>query len=85
MIVPFFLGYGISGTMFDNLMLQDGTFASTNRTSFAVFVGTSMAITAFPVLARILKESGLIYTTPGMMALGAAAINDAVAWCLLVS
>eukprot|EP01034_Spumella_vulgaris_P021266 gene21266-27289_t len=43
-----------------------------------------MSITAFPVLARILKENGLIYTKAGSMAMGAAALNDAVAWCLLI-
>jgi len=43
-----------------------------------------MAITAFPVLARILKEGGLIYSRPGALVMGAAALNDAVAWCLLI-
>jgi hypothetical protein len=36
----------------------------------------------FPVLARILKESGLIYTKAGATAMGAAAIGDAIAWCV---
>lgn len=49
-----------------------------------MFIGTAMCITAFPVLARILKEGGLIYTKSGSMAMGAAALNDAAAWCLLV-
>lgn len=43
-----------------------------------------MSITAFPVLARLLKEGGLIYTKPGALVMGAAAINDAIAWCLLI-
>eukprot|EP01034_Spumella_vulgaris_P009371 gene9371-11895_t len=47
-------------------------------------MGTAMSITAFPVLARMLKEGGLIYTRPGALAMGAAAIDDATAWCLLI-
>eukprot|EP01035_Chromulina_nebulosa_P023072 gene23072-29896_t len=35
-------------------------------------------------LARILKESGLIYSRAGALTMGAAALNDAVAWCLLI-
>jgi Kef-type K+ transport system membrane component KefB len=42
-----------------------------------------VAITAFPVLARLLKEGGFIYSRPGSMALGAAAVDDAIAWTLL--
>lgn len=42
-----------------------------------------MSITAFPVLARMLKENGLIYTYPGSICMGAAALDDFVAWCLL--
>ena len=49
-----------------------------------MFIGTALSITAFPVLARILKETGLIYTRPGALVMTAAAINDAIAWCLLV-
>jgi Kef-type K+ transport system membrane component KefB len=52
-------------------------------TSFALFLGVSMAITAFPVLARILSDRGLQRTQMGIVALTCAAINDAVAWCLL--
>eukprot|EP01034_Spumella_vulgaris_P030779 gene30779-38043_t len=47
-------------------------------------MGTAMSITAFPVLARLLKEGGLIYTRPGALAMGAAAFDDATAWCLLI-
>ena len=42
-----------------------------------------MSITAFPVLARILGDRGLQRTPMGMLALTCAAINDAIAWCLL--
>lgn len=81
--VPFCLGIAISRTMFDTLQGDDPDFQDVDFTSFFVFIGVAMSITAFPVLARLLKEGGLIYTNPGAMAMGAAAIDDTMAWCLL--
>lgn len=52
-------------------------------TSFALFVGVAMSITAFPVLARILTDRGLSQTKLGGIALAAAAADDLTAWCLL--
>ena len=40
-------------------------------------------LTAFPVLARILSERGLLTTRSGALALTCAAVNDVSAWCLL--
>jgi Kef-type K+ transport system membrane component KefB len=51
--------------------------------TFALFIGTAMAVTAFPVLARILSDSGLGKTELGTTALACAAVADAGAWCLL--
>ena len=48
-----------------------------------LFLGAAIAITAFPVLARIIQERGLAGTTIATLALSAAAIGDAVAWCVL--
>ncbi|MGH2538203.1 MAG: cation:proton antiporter [Candidatus Promineifilaceae bacterium] len=50
---------------------------------FALFVGTAMSITAFPVLARILADRGLVRTPLGALALAAAAIGDVSGWSLL--
>lgn len=50
---------------------------------FALFLGASMAVTAFPVLARILTERGLLHTRVGTMAIASAAVDDVAAWCLL--
>ena len=52
-------------------------------TSFALFIAAAMAITAFPVLARILTDRGLDKTDLGGLALGCAAADDVTAWCLL--
>jgi len=50
---------------------------------FALFVGTAMSVTAFPVLARILAESRLLGTRIGTLAIACAAIDDVAAWSLL--
>lgn len=50
---------------------------------FGLFLGTALAVTALPVLARILASRNLIGTSFGTLALGCAAANDLIAWCLL--
>ena len=52
--------------------------------SFAIFVGIAMSITAFPVLARILSERKLLATNVGQIALSSAAVDDVIAWVLLL-
>lgn len=61
------------------------TFAPANTpfVAYALFMGIAMSITAFPVLARILKERKITKTPIGSMALICAAINDVSAWCIL--
>jgi len=54
-----------------------------NLVSFILLVGTAMAVTAFPVLARLLAEKDMLGTRVGMLALTCAAIDDVIAWCLL--
>jgi Kef-type K+ transport system membrane component KefB len=55
----------------------------THVSTFALFIGTAMAATAFPVLARILTDRGLHRTRIGGIALASAAIADVLAWTLL--
>jgi Kef-type K+ transport system membrane component KefB len=50
---------------------------------FALFLGVAMSITAFPVLVRILQESGMDRTRVGALTLTCAAVDDVTAWCLL--
>jgi len=50
---------------------------------FALFMGTAMSITAFPVLARILEERNLLQSRIGVVAISCAAVDDITAWCLL--
>lgn len=77
-VFPFLLGIGLA------LMLYQG-FAPTGVSflSFALFMGISMSVTAFPVLARIIQERNLYTTSFGSLALTCAAIDDVTAWCLL--
>ena len=77
-IVPFALGVGLAWTIFESTL-----HPVCHSPSFALFVGVSMSITAFPVLARILGDRGLQRTPLGIMALTCAAIDDVTAWCLL--
>ncbi|MGX7673006.1 cation:proton antiporter [Plantactinospora sp. DSM 117369] len=49
----------------------------------AAFVGVALAITAFPMLARIITERGQEGTRHGSLALASGALDDAVAWILL--
>jgi Kef-type K+ transport system membrane component KefB len=57
--------------------------AGIGKLPFTLFLGISMSITAFPVLARILEERGLPTTSLGTTALLCAAVDDVCAWLLL--
>lgn len=50
---------------------------------FVLFLGAAMAVTAFPVLARIINDRGMSRTRVGGLALSAAALGDVLAWTLL--
>ena len=77
-IVPFALGVWLSVYLHGRYAPAGVPFLI-----FALFIGTAMSITAFPVLARILTERRLQGTELGNLAIGCAAIDDVTAWCLL--
>jgi len=52
-------------------------------TSLTIFLGTAYAITAFPMLARILQERGIVNTRIGVLSLMTAGIQDVITWVLL--
>ncbi len=64
---------------------QPSLIPGEGRLDTALFLGTAMAITAFPVLARILRERDLLRKPIGALALSAAAIDDVVGWTLLAT
>ncbi|HEX2405478.1 MAG TPA: cation:proton antiporter, partial [Acidimicrobiia bacterium] len=75
-VIPLVLGVASALLVFP--MVGSGTF-----TGFALFMGAAMAITAFPVLARILTDTGLHKTRIGALAITCAAVDDVTAWCVL--
>jgi Kef-type K+ transport system membrane component KefB len=77
-LVPFLFGVMLAYLLFNDLAGPRATF-----NAFALFMGISMSITAFPVLARILQERGMSGTVLGSTAITCAAIGDVTAWSIL--
>ena len=80
MLAPFLLGAALGVWL-----IQTGGFFSPKVQSWEalLFLGASMCITAFPMLARIIVDRGLAGTSLGTLALAAGAIDDVAAWCVL--
>ena len=77
-IAPFLLGSAAALWIYPKLSTSDVPFSV-----FALFMGVSMSVTAFPVLARILTDRGMSKTRLGVIAISCAAVDDVTAWCLL--
>jgi Kef-type K+ transport system membrane component KefB len=78
MVLPMGLGLAIAPVLYPTLAPPRLAFWP-----FALFLGVALSITAFPVLARILKDRHMTRTRVGQLSLGAAGIVDALAWVLL--
>jgi Kef-type K+ transport system membrane component KefB len=66
------------------LLTIPGLFATgIDPSSATLFMGACIALTAFPMLARIINERGLSNTALGTLSLTAGAFDDAVSWCVL--
>ena len=77
-VFPYFLGVALAYFLYARYAQPGATFLA-----FALFMGISMSITAFPVLARILQERGLTRTFLGSTAITCAAVGDVTAWGIL--
>ena len=77
-VVPFGLGAAAAFWLYAPYSSADVPFLS-----FLLFLGVSMSVTAFPVLARILSERGQLTSRVGAIAIACAAVDDVTAWCLL--
>jgi Kef-type K+ transport system membrane component KefB len=77
-LCPFLLGSTLALILYPRLSTHDVPF-----TAFALFMGISMSVTAFPVLARILTDRRLQRTRMGAIVTTCAAVDDVTAWCLL--
>lgn len=75
----------ITGGVLGWILSRDRTFFDADIAAWqaALFVGAAMAVTAFPMLARIIFENGLTGTPTGTVALACAAVDDTIAWILL--
>ena len=82
MVAPFGLGLALGWHLHRHTALFP---PQTPLLPAMLFLGASLCITAFPVLARIIESKRLPGTTMGTVSLGAGAINDAAAWCLLAA
>lgn len=76
--VPFAGGVALSIFLYGPVEAPAGV-----KTSFALFLGVCLSITAFPVLARILDELHLLQTRLGTVAISCAAVDDVTAWLML--
>jgi Kef-type K+ transport system membrane component KefB len=77
-VVPFCLGSALALLLYGSLSNSSISFSS-----FALFMGAAMSITAFPVLARILTERDLLRTRMGTLSISCAAVDDITGWCIL--
>jgi len=75
---PFVLAAFLSLYLYPKLSDDSVAFSS-----FALFMGAAMSITAFPVLARILTERDLLGSRLGTIAIACAAVDDVTGWCIL--
>ena len=75
---PFVLAAFLSLYLYPRLSDDSVTFSS-----FALFMGAAMSMTAFPVLARILSERDLLTSPLGTIAIACAAVDDVTGWCIL--
>ncbi|MBA4319968.1 MAG: cation/H(+) antiporter, partial [Flavobacterium sp.] len=79
-IIPFALGMGLAFYIYKSFAPTGIEF-----TSFGLFLGISMSITAFPVLARIVQERNIHKTKLGTIVITCAAADDVTAWCILAA
>ncbi|SEK40193.1 cation:proton antiporter [Parapedobacter koreensis] len=79
-VFPFALGMGLAYFIYQQTAPPEVSFLS-----YALFIGISMSITAFPVLARIVQERGMTKTKLGSIVITCAAADDITAWCILAA
>ncbi|WP_169708712.1 cation:proton antiporter [Trinickia terrae] len=76
-MIPLLVGAACSWLMSREMDIPAG-----QEVRFALFLGTAMAVTAFPVLARMLADHAMLATPVGRVAIGVAAVIDLYAWIL---
>jgi Kef-type K+ transport system membrane component KefB len=82
-VIPFALGAALAPWLYPRLAGEGVGNAGVGLLPFTLFLGAAMSVTAFPVLARILTERGLLGARLGAVAIACAAVDDVTAWCIL--
>lgn len=76
--------FAIAALITPFLLTVPGLFAAgISQANATLFMGACIALTAFPMLARIINERGLAGTSLGTLSLTAGAFDDACSWCVL--
>jgi Kef-type K+ transport system membrane component KefB len=82
-VLPFLLGAGFALAI--HTRLEPHPSGPVPALGIVLFMGVALAITAMPVLGRIMLELGITRTRLGSITLAAAALDDACGWILLAS
>jgi Kef-type K+ transport system membrane component KefB/nucleotide-binding universal stress UspA family protein len=78
MVIPFGLGFSLGMLSPDAYIAQPD-----HRVLFAAFLATAMAISAVPVIAKILLDLELTRRDVGLVILSAGVVDDTVGWLVL--
>ena len=77
-LVPMAFGLATAVLLYEGFAPEGVAFPT-----FALFMASAMSITAFPIMARILKERGMTHSVIGRLSLASAAMADVLAWIML--
>src|SRR5437867_6956712 len=77
-VVPFATGLGLGFLLPGQFLVRPD-----QRVVFALFVGTALALSAIPVIAKVLMEMNLVWRDIGQLTLAAGMIDDVTGWILL--
>lgn len=87
-VAPFLIGFGVAAVLDEPNVWRVLTNRNGEDVPFvthALFIGAGLAVTAFPVLARILQERGMLSTEVGAVAIGAAAVSLPLMFVVIAS
>lgn len=76
LVVPFAAGLGLAVVLPDSFVGAEGP-------AFVLFIGVALSISALPVVAKVLREMGMVSGAIGQITLAAGMVNDLVGWLLL--
>ena len=77
-IIPFIIGFAFPWFYPDFFGITDEKF----KLIYSLFLGTALSITALPVIARILMDTGLFKSKIGMLIIASAMVNDLIGWMI---